>query len=63
MRAFLLTWNPRKFEKSWAPEVRRLARGETVTLRWSTGGRRDIEPGDRLYLVRLGIEPRGIFAS
>lgn len=63
MRAFLLTWNPRKFEKSWAPEVRRLARGETVTLQWSTGGRRDIEPGDRLYLVRLGIEPRGIFAS
>ncbi|MBL0044082.1 MAG: HNH endonuclease [Flavobacteriales bacterium] len=31
--------------------------------RWSVGRSKDIAPGDRFYLLHLGVEPRGIMAS
>ena len=30
---------------------------------WSVASHKTIKPGDRAYIVRVGVEPKGIFAS
>src|SRR5689334_7734855 len=67
MTTYLLTWNPDKWE--WEDvhfdgAIQRTAEGELVPDQWSTGGRtNDVEKGDRLFLLRQGVEPRGVVAS
>lgn len=39
------------------------AAGEPAEMDWSTGNRKNIEPGDRLFLVRLGEPPKGIVTA
>lgn len=63
--AFILLWNPAQWE--WDPRryraaVRKTAAGQSVLDRWSSGNRKAIEPGDRLYLFRQGRD-RGLIAS
>ena len=64
MAAFLLTWNPEKVP--W-PDLSRMARrvrkGERVRDRWSCARSKQIRRGDRLFMLRQGNEPRGLFAS
>lgn len=52
MSAFLLTWNP----AYWDGEI-------TNPSDWSCGNSKKIKLGDRLFLIRLGTEPRGLVAS
>ncbi|TWR28133.1 hypothetical protein FPZ42_02645 [Mucilaginibacter achroorhodeus] len=62
--AYLFGWNPYKFE--WANldnDIARLAAGEKVEDNWSVASHKSIKPGDRAYVVRVGVEPKGIFAS
>ncbi|WP_100340154.1 hypothetical protein [Mucilaginibacter auburnensis] len=64
MSAFLFGWNPAKFE--WADideDVARVQAGETVEDNWSAASHKSIQPGDRAFIVRVGVEPKGIFAS
>jgi 5-methylcytosine-specific restriction protein A len=68
MATYLLIWNPNRW--TWEEEyVRRdIAQleelGYVEAFRWSLGTNyRQIEAGDRLFLIRLGSEPRGIFLS
>lgn len=79
MATYLLTWNPNRWDwtkeeiqedraqlDELGPEkfqqVRRSKQGRGY--RWSIGTNfRRIQLGDRLFLIRLGKEPRGIFAS
>ncbi len=67
MPTYLLTWNPKlwsNFEREqFAREIAITASGKPYEMRWSTGNRKNIEEGDRLFIVRLGVEPRGIFAA
>jgi hypothetical protein len=61
---FLLTWNPAKV--AWtdlARMARRVRRGERVRDRWSCARGKQIRRGDRLFMLRQGAEPRGLFAS
>jgi len=61
---YLLTWNPNRW--TWdtlARDARRSAEGDIIKERWSSGNTKRIAPGDRLFLMRLGVEPRGIVAS
>jgi hypothetical protein len=64
--AFLLAWNPNSFEwETLAAEAKVVAENQGATpscSRWSTMSSA-IRPGDRLFLVRLGKEPKGIIAS
>ena len=59
--AYLFTWNPARFPfpelEGRAQEVRE--DGSTV-VRWSTGTRRTMSRGERVFLVRQGPEPRGL---
>ena len=64
MRAFLFGWNPVKFE--WADldeDIARLRSGEVLEDNWSAASHKAIQPGDRAFVVRVGVEPKGIFAS
>ena len=64
MRAFLFGWNPIKF--AWAEldeDIVRLKAGEVLEDNWSAASHKSIKPGDRAFIVRVGVEPKGIFAS
>ncbi len=63
MRSFLLAWNPKKFH--WADieeSAEQVANGTHKGGQWSCGVRKDLPIGSRIYLIRLGQAPRGIFA-
>ncbi len=61
MTTYLLTWNPSKWP--W-PELADCIQEIKTTghhlERWSCGRNHKIVEGDRLFLLRQGLEPRGI---
>jgi hypothetical protein len=64
MKAYLFGWNPLKFE--WADldeDIKKLSDTGTLTDNWSVVSHKTIQPNDRAYIVRVGVEPKGIFAS
>jgi 5-methylcytosine-specific restriction protein A len=64
MSTYLLAWNPDRWH--WADlhnVIERVDIGEPVIKRWSCGSTRRIVRGDRVFLMRLGREPRGVFGS
>ena len=68
MKTWLFTWNPSKW--AWDdpvygyPEmVREVENYGFSFCKWTCGGTKSICPGDRIFLIRLGVEPRGIVAS
>ncbi len=64
MTTYLLTWNPSKWP--W-PElddcIQEIKATGHYLERWSCGRNRKIVEGDRLFLLRQGLEPRGIVGS
>jgi hypothetical protein len=61
--AYLLTWNPDRW--NWADlaqDAKKLRSGEPVKERWSVANH-SIEEGDRVFLMRVGKEPKGIMAA
>ncbi len=64
MEAFLLTWNPKKWHwDNLAQTIDLLRDGVPVERRWSCGNRQSIPLGSRVFLLRQGIEPKGVVAS
>lgn len=64
MACFLLTWSPIKTPWEELEEyVDDLNRNKFVKDRWSCGVTKKIEKGDRLFMLRQRVEPRGIFGS
>ncbi len=74
MGTYLLTWNPARWhrtEAEWQEDIAQLAKlgpeefGRVEeNASWSLGTNyKKIQRGDRLFLTRVGSEPRGIFAS
>lgn len=64
MATYLFAWNPAIW--NWpelVADIRRLARRGHLDTGWSCGRHRNIDPGSRAFLVRLGVPPKGIFGS
>jgi 5-methylcytosine-specific restriction protein A len=62
-KAYLLTWNPKEFPWENLKEVaRRVFEGQTVNDYWTTHSHK-VRAGDRVFLIRLGKQPKGIMAS
>lgn len=64
MATYLLTWNPKRW--AWndlASDADAVAERGHVVRRWSCGNTKRIDRGDRVFLLRQGLEPRGIIAS
>ena len=61
-RAWLLSWNPRRWTwTNFAQDRIGAARGDTVTEPWSCRNGH-VGAGDRVFLMRAGEEPRGMIA-
>jgi hypothetical protein len=60
---YLLTWNPIRKPRNWAEEAAMTAERIACLYWWSTGNRQNIQPGDRLFLLKQGKEPKGIMGS
>jgi 5-methylcytosine-specific restriction protein A len=65
MPTYLLNWNPERAFK-WsqnAEESDRTRRGEMVPREWGTSETKRIIPGDRIFIGKQGVEPKGVIAS
>ncbi len=64
MATYLFAWNPSLWSWPELPaDIRRLARRGHIDTEWSAGRVRAIEPGSRAFLVRVGVQPKGIFGA
>ena len=64
MATYLLTWNPAKWPWPELDEcIREIRNTGHYRERWSCGRNRKIVEGDRLFLLRQGLEPRGIVGA
>ena len=64
MKTYLLAWNPLRYPwGSLDDELNQVRSDGSTLVRWSVGNNRKITPGDRLFLIRLGKDPRGIVGS
>ena len=64
LNTYLFSWNPQKW--NWIDlqeSINHLEKVGYVVKRWSCGNSKSIKEGDRVFLVRLGEEPRGIMGS
>jgi len=64
VQTFLLTWNPDKWP--WSTFNRNYDRARKqgfLDYDWSSGRSQRLRRGDRVFLLRQGVEPRGILAS
>ena len=62
MATYLLAWNPNRWQwDDLADFVDSFNRGEVSIDRWSCGRNKNIAAGDRVWFIRLGEDPRGIF--
>jgi 5-methylcytosine-specific restriction enzyme A len=61
---FLFTWNPVKFD--WGDinaNIEEIEKSGYTMLHWANISYRNVKPGDRAFLMRLGEEPKGIIGS
>jgi 5-methylcytosine-specific restriction enzyme A len=66
MATFLFAWNPKKWdwkEADLTEMILKVAARGVVDDSWSCGNRKNLSPGSRFFLIRLGKEPRGIVGS
>jgi 5-methylcytosine-specific restriction protein A len=64
MNTYLFVWNPNKW--NWITleqSIGQLFETGRVTEKWSVVSHKSIQEGDRAFLIRVGKEPKGIFAS
>jgi 5-methylcytosine-specific restriction protein A len=64
MATYLLTWNPARWQwEDLEESIKEIERHGYHEYSWSCGVTKKIRPGDRVFLIKLGVEPRGIVAS
>lgn len=63
-KTFLFTWNPKNWQWDYLPQAVYETNAEGHYLDWwSCSAIRQISPGDRAFLMRLGEVPKGIMGS
>lgn len=63
MRTWLFTWNPKLFDWDVEEPIAEIASHGAYHYSWNCGRSTQIAVGDRFFLLRQGVEPRGIVAS
>ena len=64
MKTYLLLWTPKKWVwESLEADIRNVNLTGRSSQRWSCGVTKSIRPGDRIFLLRLGEEPKGIVGA
>ena len=58
---FLFVWNPKRWTwETLEQDIEQVDLTGKCTQRWSCGNTKSIQPGDRIFLVKVGTEPKGI---
>jgi hypothetical protein len=64
MGTYLLTYNPKLWHWDNIQEcIEQIRQSGYYPTSWTCGNTRKIVPGDRLYIIQLGVKRRGIFAA
>lgn len=64
MKTYLFTMNPTKWYWEDLDEtIATIKQTGYVSDSWSVASHKKIQPGDRAFLIRLGVEPKGIIGS
>ncbi|MBK7058309.1 MAG: HNH endonuclease [Leptospiraceae bacterium] len=63
MNTYLLAWNPKRFDWDIQESILEISKNGFCKGRWSCGQLKKIKKGDRVFLIRLAKEPKGIVAS
>jgi 5-methylcytosine-specific restriction protein A len=64
MTTFLLTWNPARWTWPALKEIaQKISAGYPHEVRWSCGNNRKLPVGARVFLLRQGVEPKGVVGS
>ncbi|MBL8091995.1 MAG: EVE domain-containing protein [Anaerolineales bacterium] len=64
MKTYLFAWNSKLWKWNDISKMGNdVKNGKNVFDRWGTGTSKKIQKGDKFFIIRLGEEPRGIFAS
>jgi len=64
MATYLFAWNPKLWPWEELPALcARVRRRGFVDVEWSSGRTRQIEPGSRAFMLRLGVAPKGVIGS
>lgn len=64
MKTYLLLWNPENWDwKTLEQDIEQVNLTGSYSDEWSCGNTKSIEKGDRVFLLKLGTEPKGIIAS
>lgn len=64
MKTYLFIWNPKNFYwESLEQDIKDVNLREKSSQRWSCGNTKSIKPGDRIFLFKLGTQPKGIIGS
>jgi 5-methylcytosine-specific restriction protein A len=64
MSTHLFAFNPKLWNwPTLAGDIRTLRRRGHFDTEWSCGRFRNIEPGSRAFMVRLGVPPKGLIGS
>ena len=64
MNTYLFVWNPKRW--TWdniEDDVKQVDINGVCSLRWSCGNTKVIQPGDRIFLVKVGTEPKGLIGA
>jgi 5-methylcytosine-specific restriction protein A len=61
---YLFAWNPDQGRPhTLAPHIEAVSRAGKTAIGWRSGKRRSLPAGSRIFLIRLGVEPRGIICA
>lgn len=68
MKTWLLTWNMERWAwndplNGYLELINDIHQVGHAFVKWTCGNNKSIEPGDRIFLIKLGNAPRGIVAS
>lgn len=64
MKTFLFAWNPNKWNWTTLEQtIDLIEQTGHATEKWSVISHKKIQPGDRAFLMRLGVGPKGIMGA
>jgi len=64
MNTYLFAWNPKKWPwDDLAKDLETLRKRGRLRERWSCVSHKTVQPGDRAFLVQVGVNPRGIIGA
>jgi 5-methylcytosine-specific restriction protein A len=64
MDTYLFTWNPKRWNwENIEDEIEQVNTNGKYEINWSCGNTKSIQPNDRFFLIRIGVEPKGIIGA